>query len=313
MAIIKKTQIRPEDGNDYETILYPETSTDMVIDEATGKSIATLAGTPGGFATLDNEGNIPKEHLIKAPRVEILFGNGTDGNVTISSNTTLTRDMYYNNLTINNGRTLKTNGFKIFVKGTLTNNGTIENNGLDGGNATSDGQGTHRSTDGPYAGGSGGDGGRSADPYSNPGSGRTSNFDEYRFEFELIHRLYDTKVGNGGNGGSGRGYADNIYSWGGGGGGGGEKIHIYAKRLINNGSIQSKGGNGGNGHANSVNFASGGGGGGGGGVVLLVYEEFNGNDPDVSGGQGGTGGGSSSSTYRGKNGEAGRVIKIKLI
>lgn len=41
MAIIKKTQIRPEDGNDYETILYPETSTDMVIDEATGKTVAT--------------------------------------------------------------------------------------------------------------------------------------------------------------------------------------------------------------------------------------------------------------------------------
>lgn len=66
MAIIKKTQIRPEDGNDYETILYPETSTDMVIDEATGESVATLlakAGTPGGGATLDTDGKVPVGQL----------------------------------------------------------------------------------------------------------------------------------------------------------------------------------------------------------------------------------------------------------
>ena len=40
--------------------------------------------------------------------------------VTISSNTSLTRDMYYNNLTINSSCDLDTNGYKVFVKGTLT-------------------------------------------------------------------------------------------------------------------------------------------------------------------------------------------------
>ena len=54
-----------------------------------------------------------------------IFGNGSDGNVTISANTSLSRDMYYNTLTVNSGITLFTNGFKIFVKETLTNNGTI--------------------------------------------------------------------------------------------------------------------------------------------------------------------------------------------
>lgn len=39
MAIIKKTQIRPEDGNDYETILYPETSADMVKIEGTSETL----------------------------------------------------------------------------------------------------------------------------------------------------------------------------------------------------------------------------------------------------------------------------------
>ena len=33
-----------------------------------------------------------------------IYGSGNDGNVTISTNTTLTRDMHYNNLTINDDK-----------------------------------------------------------------------------------------------------------------------------------------------------------------------------------------------------------------
>lgn len=58
-------------------------------------------------------------------RVAKLFGNGIDGDVTISTNVFLSRDMYYNNLTVDSGYTLFTNGFRVFVKGTLTNNGTV--------------------------------------------------------------------------------------------------------------------------------------------------------------------------------------------
>ena len=41
--------------------------------------------------------------IVVGTRVGGLFayGEGADGNVTISTNTSLTRDMYYNNLTIN--------------------------------------------------------------------------------------------------------------------------------------------------------------------------------------------------------------------
>ena len=49
-----------------------------------------------------------------------IYGFGQDGNVTITADTSLTRDMYYNDLTINSGCDLDTNGYKIFVKGTLT-------------------------------------------------------------------------------------------------------------------------------------------------------------------------------------------------
>jgi hypothetical protein len=54
-----------------------------------------------------------------------VFGNGVDGTVVISTNQFLSRDMYYNSLTVNSGITLFTNGFRVFVKNTLTNNGTV--------------------------------------------------------------------------------------------------------------------------------------------------------------------------------------------
>lgn len=57
------------------------------------------------------------------------FGTGADGDVTISANTTLTRDMHYNNLTVNATYTLNTDGYSVYVKNKLTNNGTIADNG----------------------------------------------------------------------------------------------------------------------------------------------------------------------------------------
>ena len=67
-----------------------------------------------------------------------LFGDGSDGDVTISGSTTLTRDMYYNDLTIESTGTLTTAGFRVFVKGTLQidASGKIERNGNTGGNGT---------------------------------------------------------------------------------------------------------------------------------------------------------------------------------
>jgi hypothetical protein len=59
---------------------------------------------------------------------DAIYGQGTDGDVTITGNTTLTSDKYYNNLTVNGGVTLTCSGYKIFVKNTLTLNGTISVN-----------------------------------------------------------------------------------------------------------------------------------------------------------------------------------------
>lgn len=81
-----------------------------------------------------------------------IFGDGNDGASTTAGNYTLTRDMYFDSLTINSGVILKTAGFKLFVKGTLTVNGTIQFNGNNGANGSN-------SADNSSAGGAGGAGG----------------------------------------------------------------------------------------------------------------------------------------------------------
>ena len=63
---------------------------------------------------------IPEPIFLERLGGDEIYGFGQDGDVTIASNTTLTRDMYYNNLTINSSCDLDTNGYKVFVKGTLT-------------------------------------------------------------------------------------------------------------------------------------------------------------------------------------------------
>src|SRR3990167_7458561 len=96
-----------------------------------------------------NFAGIRSDDLLLAT-VQNAFGDGSDGDVTISSNTTLTRDMFYKNLTINLGIVLTTASFRIFVQEQLLNKGTIQNNGNTGGNG---------GVGGDSSGGSGGAGG----------------------------------------------------------------------------------------------------------------------------------------------------------
>jgi hypothetical protein len=74
------------------------------------------------------------------------YGDNADGTATCDGSTavagmtrsgstyTMTRDVYFNNLTVNNTVTLLPNGYRIFIGGTLTVNGTIQRNGASGGN-----------------------------------------------------------------------------------------------------------------------------------------------------------------------------------
>lgn len=101
-----------------------------------------------------------------------IYGDGSDGDVTISGDTSLSADAFYNNLTINNGVTLNPNGYRIFVKRILTNNGTISrkgNNGENGGSTYNGGGsggagGTALAAGSLYGSYAGGEGGAAGSP-----------------------------------------------------------------------------------------------------------------------------------------------------
>ena len=117
-----------------------------------------------------------------------VFGRGTDGDVTISSNTTLTEPKFYDDLTINSGVTLDSSESPMLIhcKGTCTINGTVSMTGkgsaagVDGKNMLKDsgGKGGSGSSGGngnydPWGGGSsyGAPSGQSGQPGSAGSSG----------------------------------------------------------------------------------------------------------------------------------------------
>jgi len=221
------------------------------------------------------------------------FGDGSDGDVTISVPTSLTRDMYYNNLTINS--TLNPAGWSIYVRDTLSGNGLIDISGNPGtsGNSGGVGQGGSATTTGKFwntAGGNGGDG----DP--SPGNGTTGGSSL-------------TVIGSSG----GQGGAGGDDSGGGGGSGGtgastGNKTlpikktgvfrfnSIYGLDMSNIGSTSpyvggiGGGGGGGGDSTSSTSGGNGGGGGAGGGIVHIAANIFAGSfNIKANGGNGGSG------------------------
>lgn len=196
------------------------------------------------------------------------FGDGSDGDVTLGAGTTtLARDMYYNNLTIPNGSTLATANYRVFVKGTFTNNGTVSNNGTDAPAASGSSAGASASAVASgslqqiTAGAQGGAGGAS-----------TSNGSNGASVASYVGLLNKTPA-SGGTGGAGAGgartggtptvaatvyyplrypslsplrlnviMAGGINGGGGGGGGSGGTILVYHQTLTNQGSFDVSGG-----------------------------------------------------------------------
>lgn len=242
-----------------------------------------------------------------------LFGDGSDGNVTVSVSTTLTRDMYYNNLTISNSSTITTNGYRIYIRGTLSGANASSTIAWNGGNAsgltagtggvqTSYGAGTVGGTgaNGAFTGGDsgpvsnsfgsrGGIGGSDNNGHAGGGTGTISTSTPPR-AFSLAHYLFDPatstilKVGQGGSGGGGGGAS--AVSVGGGGGGGGGVVVVFANALAGTLTVQAIGGDG----ANASGAQAGGGAGGGGGHVSLYYHTTTATlNVSVRTGNGGTG------------------------
>lgn len=270
--------------------------------------------TTGGIITILDERN-----FIGGTSILGEFGSGADGNVTISSDTNLTRDMHYNNLTIGGGFTLSANGWKIFVKGTLTNNGTIQgrtvgspvagSDGAAGGSAGAAAEASGQSQS-PYSnltgGGNGGAGGTGA---GNPGTnGRGAIATPFTTN---IHDIGITSGGGSGIGGTG--------SSGGGGSGVANGTGALAPRrrfpiydwFVNTGVAlyalyTGYGGCGGGGGGGDGTAGGGGGGGGGsGGLVWIQAASLINNGTIRANGSAGGNGGSAVGGHRGGGGGAG--------
>lgn len=241
------------------------------------------------------------------PASSFYFGPGTDGSTTIAANstTTLTRDMYYTNLTVNG--TLITEGYRVFVNNIISGSGIIEwgvpANGVGGGNAgavaaggaaTTTG-GIFKNASGASNNGANSSGGTTASS-TNPGMGTpggqggaatysggtsvisTSSYPYGVFSFNTINFLaqststglfvpYITGMGGGGGG---------AYISGGnnatGGGGGASCGSTFVMSYIWSGSFSyyCMGGQGG-GPGTFGGIPAGGGGGGSGGAAITIF------------------------------------------
>jgi hypothetical protein len=285
------------------------------------------------------------EHVINNDSIGLLedysigvgvFGDGSDGDVIISADTTITRDMYYRNLTFTGAYNLLTISCRIFVTDTLNlANGTLSCNGGIGvpssavgtgggaasstakslGFGTAGGAGGFSSTaglpGGPHTpntrlGGLGGAGGASGARSGGLGGTGTVNPDTSGGlgifkcgEFAINGRNVLNAQMNGGTAGGGGGGPN-----GGGGGGGGGCIVVCARNIVaTTGGIYANGGNG------STPSASGGGGGGGGGGGYIVVITTSNISTLLLGVNGGLGGVSPSATS-GQPGANGNVYKI---
>ena len=254
---------------------------------------------------------------------EEIYGDGNAGDVTITTNTQLTHDMYYSNLTISGTNVwLNPGGYRIFVQNTLTIDATCRiqrdgNAGTNGNNAS----GVTRGTGGAggaalaegsipgslagIAGGDGGSGGGSSTFGNNGVSGGAGNDAVKSLGVEGTDGVNGGKGGDsvydggsGGSAGNGGVQSGTVYNW----------IHsaqnayylcdTQSSTLTSLTGSAGTGGSGGGGGGGGGNpYGNGGGGGGGGGCggtggIVLVFARLLVLNGDITayGGTGGNGG-----------------------
>ena len=274
-----------------------------------------------------------------------------DGDVIIKKNTSLTRNMYYGNLTVLAGVNLNANGWRIVITETLTLEGTISNDGSDAsgviagvgtapmfttylGPGTSGGAGLTTSGSGnpgvsatyQSVGGGGGDGGNGTVFYTggkggtimpiSPVDGGINTLITMPIAFlgrMISNNFYISGGTGGGAGGCSKGNASTVRS-GAGGGAGGFMI-IAAKRFVGSGKITAKGGNGSSatwsGSGTQSPGGIGGGGGGGGGCIIVITQGLM-PDTITFDVTGGTGGNGISPGKSGTSGDDGKVFIVNV-
>ena len=198
---------------------------------------------------------------------QYIFGDGSDGDVTFTTAQTLTRDVYYHNLTISDFMSLNPGGYRIFVSGTLTLGlgASIARNGNDSfvnaavalAPGTLGGSGGAGQSESNRLGGRGGNGTVVPGGFGSGIPTSVGGVGVFRLALQALSgRSLDGVIVNGGGGGGGG-------SFSGQGGGGGGVVVVSARTVVlslGSATITAVGGGG-----NST-----GGGGGGGGVVVVI-------------------------------------------
>jgi hypothetical protein len=257
-----------------------------------------------------------------------IFGNPIDGSQIINQNYSLPSDMYYETLTIN--APLNTNGFKLFVNGTLTINSNISVTENMNGSLEFVRPEVKNSTRALLASPNfdGGNGGKITTTFTGNTKGLASLIQNVE-QINLFPNFINMKIGPdfitaGAAGGNGQKSTISQLEGGLGGTGGGI-LFICAREIIVKDStirLNARGGNGENGKINPNNNLdySAPGGGGGGGLIMIITRSIkfsNGSDItstsnifNVSGGSPGSTQGSLSSLATSGNSGLVRIILV---
>jgi hypothetical protein len=257
------------------------------------------------------------------------FGDGSDGSVTYSSNSTVSGVINATDFTVNSGVTVSVSGFLLIrATNSVTINGTIDASvvggvgGAGGAGGTAAGENGHDGSDSPYSlltsSATGGDGGDGSGGYVGGNAGIASNgllnpsYNPQLLTSTTVESTtYSDVMGSGGGGGAGGGTdnTDGSGGDGGDGGNGGGVVVIISPSCSGSGTIDVSGENGQDGGdaggEDYVNAGGGGGGGGGSGGLIGIVSDSNPYTTDISGGSGGLGGAGWQSGVNGADGSSG--------
>ncbi len=113
LKVLQETHVVVIAGTPNASPAYPaKLDNDVVL---AGVTVAALASAPSNIDTTVTELYTPD--FVDPVRKLARFGNGSDGDLTASSGTTtLTRDTYYNTVTLTGTAKIDTAGYKLFIK-----------------------------------------------------------------------------------------------------------------------------------------------------------------------------------------------------
>ena len=111
---------------DYQSGAWNSRANGATVNATTTVSGKVQRSTIGQMATFPENGSTGAPLILTPFDFSTVYWSGSDGDVTITTNTTLSRDMYYNNLIVNATFILNTGWYKIYVSGTLSWGGIID-------------------------------------------------------------------------------------------------------------------------------------------------------------------------------------------